>query len=377
MHTITLTVRDNYGLTHTDELSVSIQVMGTYTPIDPDVTQATRNLYTNLAKIANSDEFIFGQEFPMSFKLNSMRNDISSSDSKEVSGDHPGVFGIDPHYMLYKTASQRKLHIDEAKYAYNHGAIVTMDFHQQSKNDHSIYMKSITNPLDKSLMYDIVHDLNGARAWYFGEINQVIGIINNDLNFPIVWRLFHEMDGDWFWWGSKATNHSKQLYIDFYRLTVDHIKDRTNLVLFAWSPDKNFDINYYPGDNYVDIVGVDNYDSDSNFIRQTLVKLTNFSITHNKVAVLSEIGRNNYVTEDPTFWSTTLLKTIKDAGSTIKIGWVLAWFNAPWKSEQNDLFIPNVQSPTNVKDDFIKFKNDSKTLFMEDVKLLKMYEAPI
>ena len=372
-HTITLTVEDNLGLVHTDEVIITLQLMGTYAPIDLNATNATKNLFNNLAKIANSDQFIFGQEFPMSFKLNGQRTDLSTSDSKEVSGDHPGVYGIDPHYMLYKTASEKQLHIDEAKYAYDNGAIVTMDFHQQSKNDHSIYMDNITNAEDKSLMYDVVNDLNGAREWFYGEMDEVIDIINNDLNFPVVLRLYHEMDGGWFWWGSSATNHSQQLYIDFYKFAVDYVKDRTDLVLFAWSPTSALDVGYYPGDAYVDIVGVDVYDSNGYNLQQTLIELTNFSINHNKVAVLSEIGKNNFISNDPDFWSNTILKSIKDAGSSIKIAWSLAWFNAPWKSSQDDLFIPNSNSSTTVKNDFIEFKNDPKTLFLEDVKLLNVY----
>ena len=373
-HTITLTVNDNFGLTHTDDVTITIQRMSAYIPIDANATQETKNLFNNLAKIAHSDQFIFGQEFPMSFKLNGTRNDLSTSDSKEVAGDHPGVFGIDPHYMLYKSAADRQLHINEAKYAHDNGAVVTFDFHQQSRYDNSIYMANITTAKDKSLMYDIVKDLNGSRTWYYNEIDQVISIINNDLNFPVVWRLFHEMDGNWFWWGSAATNHSKQLYIDFFKLTVDHIKNKTNLVLFAWSPNREFTADYYPGDNYVDIVGVDIYDTDGFNMQQTLIKLTNFSLEHNKIAVLSEVGRNKYINEAHDFWTKTILKPIKEAGSSIKIAWVLSWFNAPWKSSQDDLFIPNKESSTKAKNDFIEFKNDKQTLFLEDVKSMKMYD---
>lgn len=373
-HTVVLTVEDILGDVDSDEATIDIREVGQYTPVDLGATQATKNLLMNLGKIADGPEFIFGQEFPMSFKLNSLRNDLSTSDSKEVTGDHPGVFGIDPHYILYKTASEAQLHIDEAKYAYNNGAVVTFDFHQQSKSDHKIYIKDITSASDKSLMYDVVNDLNNSRAWFFDELDQVIGIINNDLNFPVVWRLFHEMDGDWFWWGSAATNHSKQLYVDFYKLTADYIKDRTNFVLFAWSPNRNLDIQYYPGDAYVDIVGVDIYDADGSFVKQRLIELSDFSLNHNKIAALTEVGRNNFIANDPDFWSDTILKSIKDGGSSIKIAWVLGWFNAPWKSSQDDLFIPNSASNNSVKTDFINFKNDTQTLFLEDVKLLKMYD---
>ena len=112
-------------------------------------------------------------------------------------------------------------------------------------------MRDITTATDKSLMYDIVNDKNGARTWFCNELDDILGMINNDLGFPVVFRLFHEMSGNWFWWGTNATNHSAQLYIDFYRLTVDYLKDRTDLVLFAWSPNGKVEEVFYPGDNYV------------------------------------------------------------------------------------------------------------------------------
>lgn len=373
-HTLTLTVTDSEGLFHTDDVVINVLKAGNYVPVDADATQSTKNLLQNLGNIANSEQFIFGQEFPMSFQLGGLRSDLSTSDCYEVSGDHPGVFGIDPHYMLYKSESQKQLHIDEAKKAYQNGAVVTFDFHQQSKVDHKIYMNDITTATDKSLMYDVVNDLNDARQWFYGELDQIIGFINNDLGFPVVFRLYHEMDGDWFWWGSKATNHSTDLYIDFYRLSVDYIKERTNLVLFAWSPNYQLNESYYPGDNYVDIVGIDIYEPSASVLKNNLINLSSFAFEHNKVAALTETGyRNDFVQNKPEFWRDIVLEAILQGGSDIRIAWALAWFNAPWHNNQSDLIIPNANSPQNARDYFIEFKNAESTLFMEEVKVLNMY----
>lgn len=310
----------------------------------------------------------------MSFKLNGLRNDLSTSDCHDVTGDHPGVFGIDPHYMLYKSESQKQLHIDEAKAAYHGGAVVTFDFHQQSRTDHKIYIKDITTSTDKSLMYDIVNDRNGARSWFYSELDEIITFINTDLGFPIVFRLFHEMDGDWFWWGSSATNHSASLYIDFYQLAVDYIKERSNLVLFAWSPNYKLNESYYPGDDYVDVVGFDIYEPNVNTLKNNLVSLSDFALAHNKIAALTETGyRYDFINNKPEFWSDIVLEAIEQGGSDIRIAWVLAWFNAPWHSSQSDLIIPDANSAQNAKNNFIHFKNDSHTLFMEDVNAINIY----
>ncbi|TCO08436.1 glycosyl hydrolase [Natronoflexus pectinivorans] len=374
-HSVLLTVKDEFGSTAQDEVIIDVREVIQYIPVDPNATQETRSLLINLGKIANGPEFIFGQEFPMSFQLNNLRWNLNTSDCKDVVGDHPGVFGIDPHYMLYKGSQQRDLHIQEARYAYENGAVVTFDFHQESRFDNSIYMNRINNELDKSLMYDIVNDQNGSRQWFFEEMDIIIDIINNELGFPIVFRLFHEMNGGWFWWGTNATNHSPQLYIDFFRLSVDYIRDRTNLVLFSWSPNHPFGTTYYPGNDYVDVVGVDIYEPSASQLTSLLKQVSDFALENNKIAALTEVGnRDNYISNHPDFWTNTILKAIKDGGDDIRIAWVLAWFNAPWTSTQNDLFIPNSQSPQAAKNDFKKFHKDKQTMFLNEVRTFKMYD---
>lgn len=374
-HTITLEVTDQNGDKSTDEVIIYVYKQINYQPVDNGATTETKNLLNKLGRIGVSHQFIFGQEFPMSFKLNSLRWNLNTSDSKDVTGDHPGVFGIDPHYMLYKGTQQRDLHINEAKYAYNNGGVVTFDFHQQSRFNSKIYIKDITDNRDKSLMYDIVNDLNGSRQWFYQELDVIIGWINNDLGFPIVFRLFHEMNGNWFWWGTSATNHTQQLYIDFFKLTVDYIRDQSNLVLFSWSPNAPFDANFYPGNDYVDIIGVDIYEPSASGLTSLLRTLSTYAVNNRKVAALTETGyRGGYVTKEPRFWTSTILKAIKDGGGDIKIAWVLAWFNAPWTSSQSDLFIPDNQTTGVAKSDFIDFYNDPYTLFLRDVQKLKMYE---
>ncbi len=374
-HQIILTVVDGLGASHSDEVTIDVREVVAYTPVDADATQETKNLLMNLGKIANGPEFIFGQEFPMSFQLNSLRWDLGTSDSKDVAGDHPGVFGIDPHYMLYKSDDQRDLHIEEARFAYENGGVVTFDFHQQSRFNNKIYIKDITDDRDKSLMYDIVNDLNGSREWYFAELDVILDWINVDFGFPVVFRLFHEMNGNWFWWGTDATGHSSELYKEFFRLSVDYLKANSNLVLFSWSPNHPFDLDYYPGNDYVDVVGVDIYEPGASQLTTLLKEVSAFAVENNKIAALTETGqRDDYINNHPDFWTETILKAIKDGGDEIKIAWVLGWFNAPWTSSQSDLFIPNAASPSNAKNDFIKFYNDDMTLFLRDTESRKMYE---
>lgn len=74
---------------------------------------------------------------------------------------------------------------------------------------------------------------------------------------PVLWRPLHESEGGWFWWGAKGPEAFKQLWrLTYDRLTNHHGID--NLVWVLTSEDPA----WYPGDDVVDVVGVDAYPSD-------------------------------------------------------------------------------------------------------------------
>ncbi|PAD70479.1 hypothetical protein CHH83_03955 [Bacillus sp. 7586-K] len=75
-----------------------------------------------------------------------------------------------------------------------------------------------------------------------------------DANVPVLWRPLHEADGGWFWWGASGPETYKSLYKwMFERFTKEH---QLNNLIWVWNaPNKE----WYPGDDYVDIAGVDTY----------------------------------------------------------------------------------------------------------------------
>ena len=76
-------------------------------------------------------------------------------------------------------------------------------------------------------------------------------------NIPILWRPLHEASGGWFWWGAKGSGPFKALWRLLYqRLTIYH-----NLHNMIWVC-TNIDPDWYPGDDVVDILSVDDYPSD-------------------------------------------------------------------------------------------------------------------
>ena len=74
---------------------------------------------------------------------------------------------------------------------------------------------------------------------------------------PVLWRPFHELNGNWFWWGKQGPEKFKKLWTSMYDYFVNKRK-LTNLVWVLCYTGKP-DVAWYPGDQYVDIAGADTY----------------------------------------------------------------------------------------------------------------------
>ena len=87
-----------------------------------------------------------------------------------------------------------------------------------------------------------------------------------DARVPVLWRPYHEMNGDWFWWGGRVGESSTiELYKQLYDRLVNYHK--LNNLIWVWNVDRpstpvrKFS-NFYPGNEYLDILSLDEYGSD-------------------------------------------------------------------------------------------------------------------
>ena len=80
-----------------------------------------------------------------------------------------------------------------------------------------------------------------------------------DAGVTVLWRPFHEFDGEWFWWGKGGAENFKKLWQTMYDRYTNHWGLNNLIWVLGYSKEgKNFD-DWYPGDKYVDIAGADNY----------------------------------------------------------------------------------------------------------------------
>jgi Glycosyl hydrolase family 26 len=76
-------------------------------------------------------------------------------------------------------------------------------------------------------------------------------------NVPVLWTPFHELNGNWFWWGKETPEQFVRLWRFMFEY-FDGEKGLNNLIWvlgYTGRPDAD----WYPGDEYVDIAGADSY----------------------------------------------------------------------------------------------------------------------
>ncbi len=78
--------------------------------------------------------------------------------------------------------------------------------------------------------------------------------IFKDKNIPVLFRPFHEADGDWFWWGAKGPVVARDLFILVYQYFVETYGFHN--LLWVWNAISK---EGYPGDFYVDVISRDIY----------------------------------------------------------------------------------------------------------------------
>lgn len=74
----------------------------------------------------------------------------------------------------------------------------------------------------------------------------------------VLWRPLHEASGKWFWWGTDGAKPCVALYKLMFDLFVN--KKGLHNLIWVWTTDEATDaLDWYPGDEYVDVVGRDYY----------------------------------------------------------------------------------------------------------------------
>ena len=119
-------------------------------------------------------------------------------------------------------------------------------------------------------------------------------------NITVLWRPFHEFDGQWFWWGKGGAENFKKLWRMMYERYTNHWQLDNLIWVLGYSHVNENQKDWYPGDAYCDIVGADCYED--GLSREPYKALK--KVTKSKPLCFHECGTNPTVNElESTPWN--------------------------------------------------------------------------
>jgi hypothetical protein len=167
-------------------------------------------------------------------------------------GKQPAIKGMD-----FITGYENANEIQKAINWWNNGGIPTIMWHWGAPTKGDGYEQSkMAIEIDRCF-------IDGTEEYkaFWAELKLKADLLQvlRDEHIPVLWRPYHELNGNWFWWGKQGGAKFKKLWITMFNYFV-YERQLNNLIwvlCYTGSPDAA----WYPGDQYVDIAGADTYNT--------------------------------------------------------------------------------------------------------------------
>jgi mannan endo-1,4-beta-mannosidase len=264
-------------------------VMPNPVPVNPHATPEARALLAYLASISGQG-YITGQHnYP---NVGSRYTDLAY----DLTGKYPGLFGEDFGFSAgddKDSVLSRPAMIDEAERQYQNGAVIALTWHEVRPTDDEpvTFRDSVQGHLTDYEWQQVLTPGTPLYNRWCAQVDVVAGYLRQlrDAHVPVLFRAYHEMNGNWFWWGGRpGKGGSEALYRQIYDRFVN-VHHLDNLV-WVWNvnaPGGNAGsiAEYYPGAQFADVVTMDIYGEFKQDYYDSMI-----SLAAGKPIALAEVG---------------------------------------------------------------------------------------
>ncbi|HBB10732.1 MAG TPA: beta-mannosidase, partial [Alistipes sp.] len=198
---------------------------------------------------------------------------------------------------------------------------------------------------------DIAHNLRGSD----GKL------------IPVIFRPFHEHTQTWSWWGASCTTTEE--FVNLWKFTVKYLRDTKGVhnFIYAISPQmdsaKTVDDFYFrwPGDEWVDFVGMDCYQGINNAVFVTNLKaISKVSLAKLKPCGVTETGVEGFTATD--YWTTNIHAPLTGR----RVSMVVTWRNKYDPMESGTHYFSVFPGHPSERD-FVKMYNQENSFFCSDL----------
>lgn len=234
-------------------------------PVNPDATPEARELLKSLYKSVDEGKIISGLHHNQ-LGPEAYHRDLDRI--AEASGVEPKIWGGD-------VAWDGDLVVELAKKNYASGHIITLMWHAGRPYDKGrvSYRYQTCSTLPEGKWEELMTEGSEMHTQWLAQVDSISTnflLPLKEAGIPILWRPYHEMNGEWFWWGWKEGEDG---FAKLYRMMWDRMVNYHHLdnLLWVWNANapreipgdtaRPYDL-YYPGNEYVDVLATDVYAND-------------------------------------------------------------------------------------------------------------------
>lgn len=297
-------------------------------------------------------------------------NDIpGASDVKFVCGDYPAVFGCD--IGGYETGG--KLSVDSLSFDKIRKCMVEAE---KLGGISAVRWSASLPTVFSDKKADLVQLLPGGKthAVFKSYLDSVASFFNSlkdeeGRTFSAIFQPFYCPNDSAHWWFE--AEDSPQVFREVWKYTCVYLKKEKKVhnILFAFSMKAPVSaemlMNYYPGDEYVDIVGFDYfYDPDVMTVEEYSAELKNsscvvagFATHRKKLSAITATGMQGI--KNPHYFTQYVMSAIED----VPLSYILFWKNS--SKTETYYHIPVKGHPS--ADDFVEFVKNPKILTVSDL----------
>lgn len=269
-------------------------------PVTPQAIPEARALLEFLHDISGKYTLTGQHNYPNT-------KDVNSRFAARYIGKTPVIFGSDWGHAKagdYDSYLARPDIVQEAIRQHRLGSIVALCWHavpptsdepttfQPRPHSDPKRLASVSGKLLDDQFRDVLTPGTALYNHWCSQVDAIAVFLKQleDAHVPVLWRPYHEMNGDWFWWGGRTGEFSTAA---LYRQMFDRLVNHHHLknLIWVWSVDRPSRpgmeyAKYFPGIQYVDVLSLDVYGSD--FKQSYYDSLA--ALSEGKPLALAEVG---------------------------------------------------------------------------------------
>ena len=210
---------------------------------------------------------------------------------------YPAVFSQDFGFSepgTWDGINFRQQIVDEAIRRHEEGFIINLMWHAVRPTDDEPvdFKSSIQGKLTDEQWQQLLTQGTELNERWKSQVDVIAFFLKQlrDARVPVLWRPYHEMNGDWFWWGGRTGDSG---YRKLYRMLYDrlvHFHRLNNLIWVFGGNEVREKVgsyaDFFPGHDVVDVLATDIYST--NYAGHDYEDL--LALAHGKPIALAEVG---------------------------------------------------------------------------------------